>query len=95
MSELTGGNVGLLESEGMSLESLDSYRRLIAAAYYESEATLDVRHLWSRGGNHFFRVNWRHVGGRHDGGIYRSVFVAIDESSGAPVISDLTAGRAA
>lgn len=86
--------VGVLDAV-MGPETLEAFRRLIAAAYYENAAALDVRHLWSRGGGHYFRVNWRHVGGRHDGGIYRSAFVAIDESSGAPVITDLTAGRAA
>lgn len=95
MSGQRGEPVTQFVTDAMEIELLATYRRLIAAAYYESETTLDVRHLWSRGEAHFFRVNWRHFGGRHDGEIYRSAFVSIDESTGAPVFCDLTRGRAA
>lgn len=74
---------------------LVSYRRAIAAAYYEAEERLDVRFLWTRGPVSFFRVNWWRLGVSGASEITRSAFVSVERSDEGLRVRDMTASKAA
>ncbi len=88
------------EVESMAGESqvsrlMQQYRQLIAAAFFENEARLDIRHLWTRGEVSLFRVNWWTT--THSGGprIFRSAFVAVEQTPEGLVLRDRTRRSAA
>ncbi len=67
----------------------------IATMYFEDVRDLDIRHLWSREGLHYFRVNWwcelRDAGPR----VRRSAFVCVEHDAAGYRITDATRREAA
>lgn len=78
------------------LLTIDEWKDLIAAYLYEIPERLDVRLLWSEGGSAFCRVNvWHQDLTSGANRIYRSMFVALDDTPDGPRVRDLTGRRAA
>ncbi|MFO0839813.1 MAG: hypothetical protein U1D55_14980 [Phycisphaerae bacterium] len=81
---------------GESFLTVEEWKDLVAAYLYELPERLDIRILWSRDGTHFCRVNVWHESVSPGGNrIYRSSFVALDETPDGPRVRDLTRRRAA
>lgn len=88
------------EIENMTDESIERspmhlYRRLIASAFFENEARLDIRHLWTKGDVSMFRVNWWTTTHAGEPRIFRSAFVAVEKTLEGLVLQDRTCRSAA
>lgn len=65
-------------------------RRAIAAKFVDARGRLDVRHLWTRNGHRYYRVNWWTGIDEGDASVLRSAFVSVEDADGATVVTDHT-----
>ncbi len=72
-----------VEDLGLGLHRQTERRRVadigsaIAALMFENPADLDIRHLWTRGGVAYFRVNWWTTAAHREPRIRRSAFLRV------------------
>lgn len=67
----------------------------IAAMYFEDLRRLDIRYLWTRGSQSFFRVNWWQDVVSGAARVRRSAFVVVEEHAHGYKVIDVTQRRAA
>ncbi len=67
----------------------------IAAMYFEDLRRLDIRYLWTRGSQSFFRVNWWQDVVSGAARVRRSAFVVVEEHAHGYKVMDVTQRRAA
>ena len=85
-----------VEGERQVVGVLKECRWAISAEYFDVVGRMDARWLWSQGAVHYFRVNWwrlRPTG--FEQYIWRSAFVAVEETGGRLTVHEQTASLAA
>lgn len=83
-------------SEPMELDdTLSEFRQAIAAAFFEDERAVDVRHLWTRGQHSYFRVNWWSASCAAAPRVRRSAFVMVETHAYGYRVRDVTCRPAA
>lgn len=70
-------------------------RRAIAAKFLQARGKLDVRHLWTRNGQRFYRANWWTAIDTGNASITQSEFVCVEDGSGESRVVDQPSLRAA
>jgi hypothetical protein len=72
------------------VEPLETPRRAVARAFYETPGRMDIRKLWSSGHVHYFRVNfWQTRGGVEDQYIWCSRFVMVEDTFDGYVVHEM------
>lgn len=74
---------------------LDEMTSAIAAVFFDDARHLDVRYLWSRGTQRFFRVNWWRDAAGGSPRVLRSAFVRVEPHGPGYRVSDVTRREAA